>query len=162
MFRGQRSRPSPNPWDPPLSRLTDPPPSGPSLLPTRPLVESTRCDLPHACLYVYTCICIHVSMGDEKEGRQKQARSNKHKAKQYSTPKAVTFPKKNELPQVGLKPHDTLHDTLHSRQSALPLSYQGSTGGLAQISHLIIHLMNRLYYTCNTHAVFVHVLYTCV
>ena len=27
-----------------------------------------------------------------------------NKAKQHSTPKAVTFPKKNELPQVGLEP----------------------------------------------------------
>ena len=45
-------------------------------------------------------------MGDEKKGRKKQARSNKqtNKAKQHSTPKAVTFPKINELPQVGLKP----------------------------------------------------------
>ena len=40
------------------------------------------------------------------------------------------------------------HDTLHSRQSALPLSYQGSSAGWAQISHLIVHLMNRL--TINT------------
>ena len=38
---------------------------------------------------------IHVLMRDEK-----QARSNKQqfKAKQHSTPKAVTFPKQNELP----------------------------------------------------------------
>ena len=45
-------------------------------------------------------------MTDEKEGREKQARSNKqtNKAKQHSTPKAVTFPKKNELPRVGLEP----------------------------------------------------------
>ena len=27
-----------------------------------------------------------------------------NKAKQHSTPKAVTFPKKNELPRVGLEP----------------------------------------------------------
>ena len=27
-----------------------------------------------------------------------------NKAKQLSTPKAVTFPKKNELPRVGLEP----------------------------------------------------------
>ena len=27
-----------------------------------------------------------------------------NKAKQQSTPKAVTFPKKNELPRVGLEP----------------------------------------------------------
>ena len=43
----------------------------------------------------------HVLMRDEKEGRRKQARSNKQ---QHSTPKAVTFLKKNELPRVGLKP----------------------------------------------------------
>ena len=36
------------------------------------------------------------------------------------------------------------HDTLYSRQSALPLSYQGSSAGWAQISHLIVHPMNRL------------------
>ena len=30
------------------------------------------------------------------------------------------------------------------RQSVLPLSYQGSSAGWAQISHLIVHLMNRL------------------
>ena len=33
-----------------------------------------------------------------------QARSNKHKAKQHSILKVVTFPKKNELPRVGLEP----------------------------------------------------------
>ena len=50
------------------------------------------------------CI-IHVLMRDErrKEERSKQDQTN-NKAKQYSTPKAVTFPKKNELPQVGLEP----------------------------------------------------------
>ena len=41
----------------------------------------------------YTCF--------EKEGRMNQARN---KAKQHSTPKAVTCPKKNELPRVGLEP----------------------------------------------------------
>ena len=40
-------------------------------------------------------------MRDEKEGRSKQGQTN-NKAKQSSTPKVVTFPKKNELPQVGL------------------------------------------------------------
>ena len=60
--------------------------------------------------YYYTCIqhtCIvHVLMRDEKKERKKQARSSKqiNKAKQHSTPKAVTFPKKNELPRVGLEP----------------------------------------------------------
>ena len=44
-------------------------------------------------------------MRDErrKEERSKHDQTN-NKAKQHSTPKAVTFPKKNELPQVGLKP----------------------------------------------------------
>ena len=35
------------------------------------------------------------------------------------------------------------HDTLYSRQSALPLSYQGSSAGWAQISHLIVHVHMR-------------------
>ena len=101
----------------------------------------------HPChLSFKTCIvyCVHVLMRDEKEERKKQARSNKqtNKAKQHSIPKAVTFPKKNELPQVGLEP-TTLY-TLYSRQSALPLSYRGSSAGWAKISHLIVHLMNRL------------------
>ena len=39
----------------------------------------------------------------KKEERSKQGQTN-NKAKQHSTPKAVTFPKKNELPLVGLKP----------------------------------------------------------
>ena len=44
-------------------------------------------------------------MRDErrKEERSKQGQTN-NKAKQHSTPKAVTFPKKNELPRVGLEP----------------------------------------------------------
>ena len=46
-------------------------------------------------LYMY----IHVLMRDEKEGRSKQGQTN-NMVKQHSTPKAVTFPKKNELPQV--------------------------------------------------------------
>ena len=39
-------------------------------------------------------------MRDEEEERSKQGQTN-NKAKQHSTPKAVTFPKKNELPRVG-------------------------------------------------------------
>ena len=44
-------------------------------------------------------------MRDErrKEERNKQDQTN-NKVKQHSTPKAVTFPKKNELPRVGLEP----------------------------------------------------------
>ena len=33
--------------------------------------------------------------------RKKEVQTN-NKAKQHSTPKAVAFPKKNELPRVGL------------------------------------------------------------
>ena len=40
-------------------------------------------------------------MRDEKEGRKKQAKSNKQTGKSN---KVVTFPKKNELPPVGLEP----------------------------------------------------------
>ena len=41
---------------------------------------------------------VYMYMGDEKEGRKKQARSNKQqlKAKQHSTPKAVIY----ELPRI--------------------------------------------------------------
>ena len=58
---------------------------------------------------VYSMQCIHVHicilMRDErrKEERSKQDQTN-NKAKQHSTPKAVAFLKKNELPQVGLEP----------------------------------------------------------
>ena len=55
-------------------------------------------------LYVLLYTHVHVLMREEKEGRKKQARSNNIKAKQHSTPKGVTFPKKNELPRVGLEP----------------------------------------------------------
>ena len=51
-------------------------------------------------------------MRDEKEGRKKQAQTN-NKAKQHSIPKAVTFPKKNELPRVRLE-HVCHVCTLHS------------------------------------------------
>ena len=55
-------------------------------------------------LYI-NCGYIHVLMRDErrKEERSKQGQTN-NKAEQHSTPKAVTFPKKYELPQVGLEP----------------------------------------------------------
>ena len=56
--------------------------------------------------------CTDMYMFLMRDERKKQARSNK--AKQ--------------------------HSTLFSRQSALPLSYQGSSAGWAQISHLIVHV----------------------
>ena len=43
-------------------------------------------------------IPMHVLMRDEKEERSKQGQTN-NKAKQYSTPKAFTFPKRNEQPR---------------------------------------------------------------
>ena len=46
---------------------------------------------------------VHVLMRDEKKEGSKQGQTN-NKAKQHSTPKVVTFPKKNELPRVGLEP----------------------------------------------------------
>ena len=41
-------------------------------------------------------------MKERKKEASKVKQTNK--AKQHSTPKAVTFPRKNELPQVGLEP----------------------------------------------------------
>ena len=64
----------------------------------------------YKCTHAHTLtmyIHVHVLIRDEKEGRKKQARSNKqtnNKAKQHSTLKTVTFPNKNELPRVGFKP----------------------------------------------------------
>ena len=47
----------------------------------------------------------------DEQGRKKEASKVKqaNKAKQHSTPEAVTFPKKNELPRVGLEPTTLLH-----------------------------------------------------
>ena len=73
------------------------------------------------------------------ERRKKEASKVKqtNKAKQHSTPKVVTFPRKNELPQVGLEP-----TTLYSRQSALPteLSRQLSWLGPNLTSHIHVHV----------------------
>ena len=56
-------------------------------------------------------------MRDEKEG-SKQGQTNK--AKQHSTPKAATFPKKNELSRVGLEPTTlyTVDRALYHRAAA--------------------------------------------
>ena len=66
------------------------------------LLQQTRYNT-EVAYFVYTCMYIHVLMRDEKERRSKQGQIN-NKAKQHSTTKAVTFPKKNELPRVGLEP----------------------------------------------------------
>ena len=58
----------------------------------------------------------------------KQGQTN-NKAKQHSTPKAVTFPKKNELPQVGLEPTTlyTLDRVLYSTTEIHVLTVQASS-----------------------------------
>ena len=55
----------------------------------------------HVCIYGHTCTCFNEMR--RKEERSNQGQTN-NKAKQHSTPKVVTFPKKNELPRVGLEP----------------------------------------------------------
>ena len=52
-----------------------------------------------------------------KEERSEQGQTN-NKAKQHSTPKAVTFSKKNELTRVGLEP-----TTLYTLDRALYMYY---------------------------------------
>ena len=62
-------------------------------------------------------------MRDEKEGRKKQARSNKQQGKATQhTQGMLTFPKKNELPRVGLKPTTlyTLDRVLYAQPGELP------------------------------------------
>ena len=73
-----------------------------------------------------------------KKERSKQGETNKQgKATQHTQ---GSLPRKNELPQVGLEP-----TTLYTLDRALyQLSYRGSSAGWAQISHLIVHLTNRL------------------
>ena len=66
---------------------------------------------------VHVDIIIYMLMRDE-EGRKKEASKviqTAIKAKQRRTPKAVTFPKENELPRVGLEPMTlyTLDRTLY-------------------------------------------------
>ena len=86
---------------------------------------------------------------DEKEERKKQARSNKqtNRTKQHSTPKAVTFPRKNELPRVGLEP-----TTLYTLDRALyQLCYQSSCQGstavkAAQLAGPKSHIMSIIIY----------------
>ena len=64
--------------------------------------------------WLYIMYIVHVLMRDErrKEVRSKQGQTN-NKAKLHSTPKAVAFPKKIELPRVRLEP-TTLY-TLYTR-----------------------------------------------
>ena len=76
------------------------------------MFEGTTTERQTHTLHIYT----HVLMRDEKEERKMQARSNKQqdKATQHTQ---VTYPKKNELPQVGLEP--TTHVHIHRAEAAL-------------------------------------------
>ena len=60
-----------------------------------------------------------------KKERSKQGQTNK--AKQHSTPKAVTFPRKNELPQVGLEPTTLYACTCHSSLGICGYNYKGGS-----------------------------------
>ena len=78
-----------------------------------------------------------------KKERSKQGQTNKQgKATQHTQSSHFS----SFLGWDSNPRHSTIYtlDRAHSRQSALPLSYQGSSAGWAQISHLIVHLMNRL------------------
>ena len=78
-----------------------------------------------------------------KEERSKHGQTNKQgKATQHTQGSHFSWEK---MSYMYLR-WDSTHDTPYSRQSALPLSYQGSSAGWAQISHLIINLMNGLTY----------------
>ena len=80
------------------------------------------------CTCTYTYNLMYMFLNERWEGRKKEASKVKqtNKAKQHSTPKAVTFPRKNELPQVGLEP-----TTLYTLDRALyQLSYRGSSAGM--------------------------------
>ena len=65
----------------------------------------------------------HVERFRRKEERSKQGQTN-NKAKQHSTPKAVTFPRKNELPRVGLEPTTVYVPFSGELPAAAPMSWQ--------------------------------------
>ena len=74
-------------------------------------------------------------MRDEKEERKKQARSNKqtNKAKQHSTPKTVTFPRKNVIRKEERSKQGQTNDKAkqHSTSKAVtfPLKKRAASGG---------------------------------
>ena len=70
----------------------------------------------------YLLSIIHVLMRDEKEGRKKQARPNKQSKNNQAVLDQGQSLFSEKLAASG---RTQTHDTLHSRQSALPLSYQG-------------------------------------
>ena len=59
----------------------------------------------HTVTYMY--VRVYTCFNERREGRKKEASKQgqtNNKAKKHSTPKAVTFPKENELPLVELEP----------------------------------------------------------
>ena len=67
---------------------------------------------------------IHVLMRGEKEGRKTRSNQGQtnNKAKQHSIPKAVTFPKKNELPRVDSNPQHSIYTHVHCTCTYITLS----------------------------------------
>ena len=57
----------------------------------------------YTCTYMYM-YNVHVLIRDERRKEERSKHGQTTKEKQHSTPQAVTLPKKNELPQVGLEP----------------------------------------------------------
>ena len=67
-------------------------------------IQATRMHSPHQFPLYHLLHIVRVNERcRRKEERSKHGYTN-NKAKQHNTPKAVTFPKKNELPWVGFKP----------------------------------------------------------
>ena len=78
------------------------------IVPSSYLIKTCTC----TCIYSVWCLVKEENKVKVKEGsKQGQADNN---AKQHSTPKAITFPKKNTCKLGGTQ----THDTLHSRQAA--------------------------------------------
>ena len=89
-------------------------------------------------MYMYMWVCVHVLM----EERIKQGQTNK--AKQHSKPKATTFPKKNELLRVGLKPTCTFMNYFYRPYATVNISC-----GLleAVLSRSVVDLAHRVLQT---------------
>ena len=76
---------------------------------------------------------MYIYLRDEKKERSKQGQKH-DKAKQHSTHKAVTFPKKNELPRVGLEP-TTLYTHVHVHVHVAALLNINETAGPVNIMY---------------------------
>ena len=66
-------------------------------------MELSDCVMFGVVVYIHLYMYVREMKERRKKERSKQGQIN-NKAKQHSTPKAITFPKKNELPWVGLEP----------------------------------------------------------